>query len=233
MIFYSFFKTLGQTGDPRFRRVLFIGIGLTLVLLILASVGFMMLVQWLTASVVTLPFVGDVTWFDEVFSIGTVVLMAVLSIFLMVPVASAITSMFLDDVAQAVEDKHYPHLPAVAPIPLSAAIKETLNFLGLLLGANVLALILYALFPPAAPFIFWALNGFLLGREYFTLAATRRVGPVEAKKMWRQHTGTILAGWNAHGHAALYSFGQSGDPDPGRGHLHPSFSRALARVLAG
>jgi CysZ protein len=195
MIFDAFFKTLSQTGDPRFRRVLFIGIGLTLVLLVLASVAFMLLVQWLTASVVALPFIGEVTWLDGLFSVGSVVLMAVLSIFLMVPVASAITSMFLDDVAQAVEDKHFPHLPAVAPIPLWAAVKETLNFLGLLLGANVLALILYALFPPAAPFIFWALNGFLLGREYFTLAATRRVGPIEAKKMWRKHTGTIwLAG---------------------------------------
>ena len=31
-----------------------------------------------------------------------------LSVFLMVPVASAFTGFFLEDVAEAVEDRHYP-----------------------------------------------------------------------------------------------------------------------------
>lgn len=193
MIFNAFFKTLGQTGDPRFRRVLFLGIGLTLALLVAASVGFLMLVQWLTAATVNLPWIGEVTWLKDLFSAGAVLLMMVLSIFLMVPVASAITSMFLDEVAQAVEDKHFPHLPVVTPVPLWEALKDTVNFLGVLVGANILALLLYVMFPPAAPFIFWGLNGFLLGREYFTLAASRRLGPIEAKKLRRRHGGTIWA----------------------------------------
>ena len=91
MIFDAFFKTLGQMGDPRFRRVLFLGVGLTLALLIGATLGFLGLVQWLTASSVTLPLIGSVTWLDDVFSIGSVILMMFLSVFLMVPVASAIT----------------------------------------------------------------------------------------------------------------------------------------------
>ncbi|MFC4213738.1 EI24 domain-containing protein [Pseudophaeobacter arcticus] len=191
MIFDAFFKTLNQITDPRFLRVFFLGIGLTLALLIGATVGFLLLVQWLTSATVDLPLIGEVTWLDDLFSAGSVLLMMVLSIFLMVPVASAITSMFLDEVAQAVEDKHFPHLPQVAPVPLWSAIKDTVNFLGVLIGANTLALILYVIFTPAAPFIFWALNGYLLGREYFTLAASRRVGPVEARKLCRKHTGTI------------------------------------------
>lgn len=191
MIFDAFFKTMSQTSDPRFMRVLFKGIGLTLALLMGATIGFLALVQWLTAASVNLPLIGEVTWLDDLFSVGSVLLMMVLSIFLMVPVASAITSMFLDEVAQAVEDKHFPHLPEVASVPLWAALKDTVNFLGVLLGANILALILYAMFPPAAPFIFWGLNGYLLGREYFTLAASRRIGPVEARKLCRKHSGTI------------------------------------------
>ena len=113
----------------------------------------------------------------------------------MVPVASAITSMFLDEVAQAVEDKHYPDLPKVQPVPFGDALRDTINFLGVLIGANILALILYAIFSFAAPFIFWALNGFLLGCEYFTLAAMRRVGRDQARVLRKQHIGTIwLAG---------------------------------------
>ena len=53
----------------------------------------------------------------------------------------------------------------------------------------------YVFFTPAAPFIFYALNGYLLGMEYFTLVAIRRVGRQEAKKQRRRHLTTIwLAG---------------------------------------
>lgn len=79
----------------------------------------------------------------------------VLSVFLMVPVASAITSMFLDDVADAVEEVHYPHLPPAHRVSIGDAIRDTVNFMGVLVGANLLALVLYLLFAPAALFIFW------------------------------------------------------------------------------
>ncbi|WP_411352409.1 EI24 domain-containing protein [Leisingera aquaemixtae] len=193
MILTAFFKTLGQTGDPRFRKVLFLGLGLTIALLIAAYAGFLMLIQWLVGPEATLPLLGEVTWLDDLLSAGSLLLMLVLSIFLMVPVASAITSMFLDEVAQAVEDKHYPALPPAPKVPFWDAVRDTVNFLGLLIAANLLALVLYVLFPPAAIFIFWGLNGFLLGREYFTLAAARRVGTAEAKKLRRRHAGTIWA----------------------------------------
>ena len=62
-------------------------------------------------------------------------LMLVLSVFLMVPVASAITSMFLDEVAAAVEARHYPHLPPVPGVPFYDSVKDTLNFLGVIIGA--------------------------------------------------------------------------------------------------
>ncbi|MEO0381733.1 MAG: EI24 domain-containing protein, partial [Pseudomonadota bacterium] len=48
---------------------------------------------------------------------------------------------------------------------------------------------------PSAIFIFWGLNGFLLGREYFMLAAMRRVGRAQAKELRRAHSSTVwLAG---------------------------------------
>ncbi|MBY6066815.1 EI24 domain-containing protein [Leisingera aquaemixtae] len=193
MIFTAFFKTLGQTGDPRFRKVLFLGLGLSVALLFAAYAVFLMLIQWLAGPEVTLPVLGEVTWVDDLLSIGSLLLMLLLSVFLMVPVASAITSMFLEEVAQAVEDRHYPALPPAAKVPFWDAVRDTVNFLGLLIAANILALFLYVLFPPAALFIFWGLNGFLLGREYFTLAAARRVGTAEAKRLRRRHSTTIWA----------------------------------------
>ncbi len=195
MILRAFFLALEQMGDPRFRKVLGLGVALTLALLIAASAGVMYLIGWLAGDSATLPFLGEVTWLGDLLSWSSLIVMMFLSVFLMVPVASAITSMFLDEVAQAVEDRHYPDLPPVDPVSFGDALQDTVNFLGVLIAANLLAILLYIVFTPAAMFIFWGLNGFLLGREYIMLAAMRRIGRDGAKRLRRQHAGTVwLAG---------------------------------------
>ncbi|MEL7253734.1 MAG: EI24 domain-containing protein [Pseudomonadota bacterium] len=194
MIFAAFFKAIGQIGDPRFRKVLLLGIGLTIALLVGAYAGLLWLIETLTGEG-TVIFGYEVTWLGDLLGWGSFFLMLILSAFLMVPVASAITSLFLDEVAQAVEDRHYPTLPAATRVPFSDALRDTVNFLGILIGANLLAFILYVLITPAAPFIFYALNGYLLGMEYITLVATRRIGRKAAKEFRRNHLGTVwLAG---------------------------------------
>jgi CysZ protein len=191
MILQAFSLSLRQLGDRRFRRVLFTGLALTVLLLVLASAGFVWLIGGLVGEDTSLPFIGEVAWLKDLASWTSILLMLVLSVFLMVPVASAITSMLLDEVAQAVEDRHYPGLPQVPGVPFTDALRDTVNFLGVLIGANILALLFYVIFTPMAPFIFWALNGFLLGREYFTLAAMRRIGRVAAKQLRARHVTTI------------------------------------------
>lgn len=194
-VFRAFSLALGQLSDSRFRRVLLIGIALAFILLVGASAGFVWLIDWLTGEKAWVPILGEVRWLDDLFSWGAAFLLMFLSVFLMIPVASAITSMFLDDVADAVEAEHYPDLPPVDHVPFGDALRDTVNFLGVLIGVNLLAIVLYVIFAPAALFIFWAVNGFLLGREYYTLAAMRRVGRIEAKRLRRRHAGTIwLAG---------------------------------------
>ncbi|WP_420584666.1 EI24 domain-containing protein [Ruegeria sp.] len=195
MILNAFFAALGQIGDPKFRSVLLRGVGLTIVLLIAACAGAIWLINWLSGDEISLPWIGAVPWLNDVLSYSGIFVVLILPVFLMVPVASAITSMFLDEVAQAVEDRHYPTLPTVPGISLSDGLRDALGFLGVLIVANLLALILYVIFTPLAPFIFWAMNGFLLGREYFTLAAMRRIGREGARKLRAKHTATIwLAG---------------------------------------
>lgn len=195
VILKSFLLALSQIGDRRFRRVLFLGIGLTFALLVAAYAGFLVVIEVFVGAEATLPVLGEVRWLNDLLSLSSFIFMMVLSFFLMIPVASAITSMFLDEVAKAVEDRHYPQLPPVPPVPFWDALRDTVNFLGVLIGANLLAFILYALLPVGSVFIFWGLNGFLLGREYFTLAAMRRLGRKGAKELRAKHMGTIwLAG---------------------------------------
>jgi CysZ protein len=193
MIPDSVLKALGQLSDPRFRSVLFKGLGLTVALLAVVYWLFMTLLGWLLPDVMTLPWIGEVRWIDEVISWASVPLMLILSIFLMVPVASAFISLFLDEVADAVEAKHYPELPDVPPVSLADSIRDGLAAFGVIIAANAVALLAYLLFAPAAPFIFIALNGFLLGREYFQLVAMRRLGRAGAKVARRRHAGVIWA----------------------------------------
>ncbi|MEM7089769.1 MAG: EI24 domain-containing protein [Pseudomonadota bacterium] len=193
IILNAFFAALGQIGDPRFRSVLLRGVVLTILLLIAACAGAIWAINALAGHEISLPFVGDVPWLNDVLNYSGILLVLILPVFLMVPVASAITSIFLEEVAEAVEDKHYPALPKAPRIPFVEALLDGLSFLGVLIAANLLALILYAIFSPLAPFIFWAMNGFLLGREYFTLAAMRRLGREGARKLRAKHVTTIWA----------------------------------------
>ncbi|WP_322867993.1 EI24 domain-containing protein [Aquicoccus sp. G2-2] len=195
MIFNAFFKAIAQIGDPRFRKVFFLGIGLTFVLLIAAYAALLWVIDWLSGPDAYLAVLGRVEWLGDLVSLSSFFFMLFLSFFLMIPVASAITSLFLDEVAQAVEDRHFPALPPVPKQTFYDALRDTVNFLGVLIGANLLAVMLYVFFPLIAPIIFFGLNGFLLGREYFQLAAMRRIGRKGAKELRARHRGTIwLAG---------------------------------------
>lgn len=193
MILQAFLRAIAQIDDPRFRRVMFLGIGLTLLLLVLVTAGFLTAIGWLTGESVTLPILGEVTWLDDLLGWGGLALMLLLSVFLMIPVASAITSLFLDEVAQAVEDKHYASLPKVRGVSVMEGMKDSVGYLVILIAANLVALLLYAIVPPFALFIFWGLNGYLLGMEYFQLAAMRRIGRVPAKALRKRHRARIWA----------------------------------------
>ncbi|UWR00508.1 EI24 domain-containing protein [Rhodobacteraceae bacterium S2214] len=192
MIFDDFFKAIGQMPDPRFRRVLWLGIMLTIALLVGAYALILWFISATTSEGIEIPGVdGPVTWIGDLLGWGSLAIMLVLSVFLMVPVASAITSLFLDDVAQAVEDKHYPHLKPVPRVPFFDGLRDTVNFLGVLIGANILAIFAYIALPFLSFAIFYGLNGYLLGREYFQVVAMRRLGRQGAKDLRKQHKGQI------------------------------------------
>jgi CysZ protein len=187
VIFGDFTKALGQLGDPRFRRVLGLGVALTLALLVGIYALFLWAIQTLAPDQITIPFIGPVGGLGTLLSWGSAVLMIVLSVFLMMPVASAFTALFLDDVAQAVEDRHYPGLPPAQKQGFGDAAIDTVNFVALLVMVNAVALVLYFFVGPFAPLMFWAVNGLLLGREYFTLVAARRMGRDAARAFRKRH----------------------------------------------
>ena len=193
MIFSAFFKALGQLGDRRFRRVVFLGILLALALLFGVYVLFLQIIWWLSPETIDLPVIGPITGMHTLLGWTSVFFMIGLSVFLMVPVASAFTGLFLEDVADAVEDRHYPQLPPATPLTLAEGLRQSVNFLGIVIAVNLGALALYPFVGPGIPILFWAVNGYLLGREYFSLVALRRLPPGEVKAMRRRNRWTLWA----------------------------------------
>ena len=185
-LFSDFSKALGQMLDPKFRWVLLKGIGISLLLFGGAYFGLTSLATAILPGSITLPWVGVIPigdWFDEVALVGVLIM----AVFLMFPVAIMFVGLFLEEIADAVEQKHYPHLPPVPRTGLGPLIGEALRFLMIMIFANIVALIIYFASSLLAPVIFWVVNGYLLGREYFQLVAMRRLGLRAADKLRKAH----------------------------------------------
>ncbi|KEO54766.1 EI24 domain-containing protein [Thioclava pacifica] len=193
MIFASYVKAWGDLLRPGAMKVVGIGVALSLGLLIAIYVAMVWLIGWLVPDSFSLPFIGEIGHIDTALSIVSAGIMLIASMFLMVPVASAFTGFFLEDVAEMVEDAHYPTLPPVRKLSLFESLSDTLRFFGVIIVANLIALAIYPFVIPLAPFLFFGLNGYLLGREYFQMAALRRMERDEARALYERNKATVWA----------------------------------------
>jgi CysZ protein len=171
--------------------VLWRGLGLTIELLVAACLLVIFGVNQLLSSALVAGLIGDQSWLGSLVNIGGILFTIALSVWLMVPVASVIITLFLDEVAQAVEEQYYPHLPKQTAAKLQGQILVSINFLGLLILANISTLILSLILPFLAPFVFWATNGYLMGQEYFQMSAMRRLPRAQAHALFQNHQGSI------------------------------------------
>ena len=177
MIVGAFLSALAQFDDPRFRRAVWLGLALAVALLFAMYAAVLLVVQWVTPDTLTLPWIGAVNGLSA-----------------LVPVASAFTGLFLDDVADAVEARHYPGL---SPAPRAAfwpALLDSIRYFGLLVLLNLLGMLLFVFSGGLGMIGLWLINGFLLSREYFTMVALRRLSPAEASALRRDRFFTL---WGA------------------------------------
>ncbi len=193
-LFGDFGRALRQLGDRKFLWVLVKALGLSVVLFGGAYWGLIWLATTILPGSVTLPWLGTIPigdWFGAMAFSGALFM----AVFLMFPVAMLFIGFFLEEIADAVEQRFYPHLPDVPPLGLGVLLAETFRFLMIMVAVNIVALIIYFGFSLLAPVIFWVVNGYLLGREYFQLVAMRRLGLRGADKLRKKHRWQIwLAG---------------------------------------
>lgn len=174
----AFAKAIRQLGDPAIRRVMWLGIGVSLGVLVLlwAAVGFM-----LTST--TLFQTG---WLDAAIDVLGGAATLVISWFLFPVVVSAFVGLVLERVAEAVEHRHYPTMPPAREIPMGESVGGSLRFLAVTLALNLIVLF-FLIFPPIFPFVFYGVNGYLLSREYFEVVAARRMPPPEVRALRKRN----------------------------------------------
>jgi uncharacterized protein involved in cysteine biosynthesis len=132
--------------------------------------------------------VDGVVWLIEALIgvLGILVFIATLWLGFVV-IAQNVAGLFLDRVVDAVEALHYPGL---APVSQSfrQALAAGFNLTAMVIGVNLLALPFYialSFLPPANLVLFYLINGYLFGREYFELVVYRRESGQVAATRWR------------------------------------------------
>jgi len=199
-MFTSLSRAFAQTADPAFRRVFFRAFFAALATFLLLWLGCWFLMDWLGELLRAWLAEAQVwdwlrTTLDWLFGAVAFTSVIVASSFIFPAVMVLIMSIFLEEIAEAVENRYYPGLPSARPQPFGEMIWGSLSFALLTLVANLAALPLYLAFvfiPPLIPFVFYLLNGYLLGREYFELVAVRRLDLRAARRLRRVFRGRVL-----------------------------------------
>ncbi len=188
MLVRSIRLAAGQMFTPQFRSVLWKSLGWTIVLLIAAWLVLQQLVAiFLVPMLDSWPWVAtSVQWL-----IGAGLLVG--AGFVIAPVTAIFAGLFLDDIAECVERVSYPHDPPGQPLPMGPSIWLAVKFAFVVLAANLVALAL-VLLPGINMGVFFLVNGYLLGREYFQFAAMRFYGEREAEQLRKSHGGTVFVG---------------------------------------
>nr|CAD6407542.1 cysteine biosynthesis protein CysZ [Rhizobium sp. Q54] len=191
---------------PETRSVFWKVLGLTILVLVglwlaLRQTFVTVVWPWFAVYMPDVPdWAGWLTFIATIFAgIGLALALALL----IAPITALIAGLFLDDVAEVVEKRDYPSDTPGHAMPLGQAIISSLQFLGVVILGNIVALLLL-LVPGINLVAFFLVNGYLLGREFFEFAAMRFRSPPEARAFRSKHRGTVfLAGLLIAGFLAI------------------------------
>lgn len=183
----ALFLAFGQLSDRPSRRIVWIGVAGAILGFVLLSVGVGALLHAFAA-------VG-VGWIDEWLPAAGGVAAFLLAWLLFPAAVVTVSGLLIDDVVDRVEALHYPDLGPAPRLSWVAGVVVSLRLAAVVIVVNLVALPLYLVTPGLNLVIYYVVNGYLLGREYFELIANRRLGLEQARVLRRSHPfGPFLAG---------------------------------------
>ncbi len=178
---------LNQMFTPPFRATLWKVLALTLAVLALV---------WAGLDRVAVRYILDPAWFPYpwmatalsfLLGAGLVIGLA----FLVAPASSLVAGFFLDDLAELVEAEIYPPEGRGVALPAGRAAWLATKFALVSLAVNFVALLLF-FFAGLGAIAFFVANAYLLGREYFELAALRFRPLEDVQALRKRHALTLF-----------------------------------------
>jgi CysZ protein len=181
-MFASVRQAIATLFDRDFRRLVFWSLVATAVLFVAAFIG---LEYGIAALPPTIP-----GWVKALLAVLAPVALLVAVVAFGAPVAAMVGSLFLERIAAKVDAHFYPNDPKGRGIPMGTGLSESVKLVGLAILIN-LAAIPFEAAPPIPEALAWLANGWLLGREFFELAALRHLSKPDSDALRRRHAGKI------------------------------------------
>ena len=186
-MFSPLLRAMAQLDDPVFLGVVLRSLALSLLAFLAILAG----VVWGVQDLVAMP--GWPHWLAWLAGVAGGVGTAFLSIYLFVPAALVVATLYMDRIADAVDRRFYPELPHPQGAPLAVQAWDG-AVLGLqVLALQLLALVLLVLLPGVGLVLGWIITGWAIGRGLFGGVAMRRMDRREALALYDSRRLTVLA----------------------------------------
>jgi len=186
VVFSGLFLAIEQLGDPRIRGVIIRAVLISAIIFIALIYG----ISWLLGGLS----VFGIGLLDQAIGFLGGSAAFIIGLFIFPAFTGLIISFMLEEIASAVEARHYPALPAPHEEPMIEMLANAGRFAALTVALNLLVfvfivpvMLITIVLIPLIPFVFYALNGYLLGREYFEFAAVRRLEPTTGRALRRRY----------------------------------------------
>lgn len=176
-------KGIRQLDDKGTRKYVWLSIFTAIVVFVVLWVGIGVLI--------TQTALFEIVWLETIIDVLGGVATLALTWFMFPAFVSAVVGLFLEHVVARVEEIHYPSLPEAREASVWEMTKTGARFLGLMVLLN-LGILLFLFVPPLFPFVFYGVNGYLLGREYYEMVALRRLTPEQASTLRKAHGGGVF-----------------------------------------
>ncbi|WP_288950715.1 EI24 domain-containing protein [uncultured Paracoccus sp.] len=186
MVLRALFLAWSDLMRPRIFGVVLLGVGLTLALFVALQAGTFWAIRTFAPEQISLPWIGAVP-LAPALSWSSLLLFPIMSIFLMAPVAAGFSGLFAERVSEAVEETHYPAARGL-PVDFWDGLLESLAVMGAVILVTLVTLVLTPFLGPLASVLYYGGNGWLLGREFFQMAARRHLHEPQATALRRSLT---------------------------------------------
>ncbi len=176
-------RAFDQLSDPVFLGVVLRSVLLSACVFIALSAGS----AWVIHDLVTGP-----GWLGWLAGLAGGIGAALLALWLFVPAAVLIATLYIERVAAAVERRFYPGLPLPEGAPLAVQTWDGV-VLGLqLIPLQLLTLVLTIVLPGVGLALGLCITGWAIGRGLFVAVAMRRMGRDAAVRLFQSHRGAVL-----------------------------------------